>query len=99
MSIETIVGFVKEFVVRVQAAIKKVEEFKELSGPEKMNRVNTVAYAFFDANYDKLKINFLVKGYLRKKLRKAIPDFTQKIYDLIATSIEGVTNKIKDKIA
>ena len=94
-TIDSLVEFVKEFVAKVTEIIKKVQEFKELTGEEKMARVNAVAYDFFDKNYDKIKMNFLVKAYLKKKLRKLIPTITQKIYDLIATSIEGITNKLK----
>ena len=97
MFIQSLVSFVKEFVARVQLAIKEVEKFKELSGEEKMRRVNSVAYSFFDDNYDKIKMNFIIKAYLKKKIRNYIPEITQKIYDLIATYIEGVTNKIKNK--
>ena len=95
MSIKDTIEFVKEFINRVKIAIEKVEKFKELSSEEKKSRVDAVAYNYFDANFDKLKINFLVKGYLKKRIRKAIPDITQKIFDLIETSIEGITNKIK----
>ena len=95
MSIASVVEFVKGIVAKVQEAIKKVDAYKELSGEEKMARVNAVAYEFFDKNYDKIKMNFLVKAYLRKKLRNLIPVLTQKVFDLIATSIEGITNKIK----
>ena len=95
-TIDSLVEFLKDFIAKVVEIIKKVQEFKELTGEEKMARVNAVAYDFFDKNYDKyIKMNFIVKAYLKKKLRKLIPTITQKIYDLIAMSIEGITNKIK----
>ena len=99
MSIASAVNFGKDFIAHIEAAIKKVEEVKNLKGSQKMEQVNELAYKFFDENFDKVKINFLVKGYLKKKIRKAIPSITQKVYDLIATSVEGITNKIKNKTA
>lgn len=98
MSIFSLISFGKELVSRVEAAIKKAEEFKDLTGQQKMDKVNEVAYEFFDANYDKLKINFIVKAYLKKKIRNAIPDITQKVFDLIEKQIEGITGKIKEKL-
>lgn len=95
MSVKDTIEFVKEFIDRIKLAIEDVEKLKKLSGTQKKEKVNAIAYEFFDANYDKLKINFLVKGYLKKRIRKAIPDITQKVFDLIETSIEGITNKIK----
>lgn len=95
MSILSIIDFGKNLVSEIEKGIKTVEKLKKLTGEQKKAKVDEIAYAYFDANFNKLKINFLVKAYLRKKIRKAIPDITQKIFDLIATTIEGITNKIK----
>lgn len=95
MLIKNAIEFGKEFINRIKLAIEEVEKLKKWSGVQKKAKVDAIAYEFFDANFDKLKINFLVKGYLKKRIRKAIPDITQKVFDLIETSIEGITNKIK----
>ena len=98
MSVSSIVEFAKELIVHIQVAIKKVEAYKELSGQEKMDRVNAMVYEFFDNNYDKLKINFIVKAYMKKKIRKLIPVLTQKVYDLIKSYVAGITEKVAEKI-
>lgn len=95
MSILSIIDFGKNLVSEIEKGIKKVEKIKKLTNEQKKAKVDEIAYAYFDANFNKLKINFLVKAYLRKKIRKAIPVITQKVFDLIATTIEGITNKIQ----
>ena len=97
MSILSIIDFGKNLVSEIEKGIKTVEKLKKLTSEQKKAKVDEIAYAYFDANFNKLKINFLVKAYLRKKIRKAIPDITQKVFDLIATTVEGITNKTKIK--
>ena len=89
-----IVEFVQGFIEKTQKSISDYEKITEYAhkGVIKKERVDEEVTSWFDSHFDKLvKINFIFKGAVKKALRKKIPDFTQMIYNLIKTSIKGIT--------
>lgn len=85
--------FVKELIEKIESGIRKVESFKNLTGKEKMDKLNDIVYYYYDTNFDKIQMNPLIRIFLKGKIRKVIPYLTQKVYDLISTHIEGITKK------
>lgn len=95
---------VKQFITGVfeitTQAIKKYEEYKELTGQQKMERVNDyVVNLIFESlsnignecERGPLFSNTLFVWIIKKIVIKCIPVITQKIYDLIQMKIEGIT--------
>lgn len=87
--------FVSGMVDQVKFGIAKYEkEYKDLTGPAKMALLNKEITNYFDSKWENVKLNFIVKAFLKKQIKNCIPIITQKIYDLIAVKIEGITEKI-----
>ena len=87
--------FVSGMVDQVKFGIARYEkEYKDLTGPAKMALLNQEITDYFIFKWEEVKINFIIKTFLRNRIKKAIPTITQKVYDLIAVKIEGVTEKI-----
>lgn len=87
--------FMVGLVDQIKFGIAKYEkDYKDLKGPDKMTLLNKEITSYFDSKWENVKLNFIIKGFLKKQIRNFIPNITQKVYDLIAIRIEGVTEKI-----
>jgi len=90
-----LIEFALTLVDQIKFGIAKYEkDYKNLKGPEKMAHLNQEITDYFIFKWEEVKINFIIKTFLKNKIKKAIPIITQKVYDLIAVRIEGVTEKI-----
>lgn len=90
-----ILNFIFEFTDKTKSVIEEIEKMKNLvdNGPAKKQMLDETMVHWVEQNYNKLvKINFLMKGSVKKAIILMIPRLTQKIYDLIRIKIMGIGN-------
>ena len=85
----------KDFVIQFGSEIKKYiayyENFKELEGAKKRDRVVDVLEEWIEKNFANLPINPVI-GYIVKKVVLAVlPHIVQVAFDLIKSKVEGIT--------
>ena len=84
--------FLFNFADVVRNLIEKYEtQYKNLSGPERKERLDDAIANYAITVIDNLGFNFIFKFVLKKLVIEHIPDFTQIIFNLIQTKIEGIT--------
>ena len=83
--------FIKDFVQKAQELIKYLEGFKELSDSDKKAQLDKDMLNWSIKMLNYVQINALVKFVVKKGLEAYLPVFTQTIFDLIKTKIDGIT--------
>ena len=83
--------FIQDVANQTKIYIEKYEQYKELNGKQKKARVDELITNYIEMTIDNLGLNFVAKFVINKILIKNIPTITQCIFDLLKTSIEGIT--------
>jgi len=84
--------FLFNFADVVKNLIEKYEtQYKNLSGPERKERLDDAIANYAITVIDNLGFNFIFKFVLKKLLIENIPVVTQIIFNLIQAKIEGIT--------
>lgn len=83
--------FIKNVADETRHYIEKYEQYKDLTGEDKKNRVDDIIKTYIENTIDTIGLNFIVKFMVKKLLIENIPVITQCIFDLITASVAGVT--------
>lgn len=83
--------FIQTFTTKTKAMITWLEKYKELSGDEKKDRLDSHLKQYVELTIDNIGLNFILKFALKKILLNNIPTLTQVIFDLLKAKVEGVT--------
>ena len=86
-------SFTDDFFVYARTAILKYREFKELTGEQKKDRVDSYMTDLVLKSVDTVAYPIFFKWVVKTFVIKLIPVITQRIYDLIKDNVEGITNK------
>ena len=84
-------NFIENVANVAEACIKKYQEYKELSGEDKKQRVDDLVTEYCNNVISTLEINVITRFIIKKVLIANIPTITQIIFNLIKTRIEGIT--------
>ena len=86
---------VKDFVIKFGEEAKKYiayyENFKELKGEQRKNRVIDVLTEWLERTIITLPINPVIRFILKKAIIAALPYIVQVVFNLIESRIEGIT--------
>jgi len=85
--------FIEDFIVCARAAIIKYESFKELTGEQKKDRVDSYMEDMVLKSINSVACPIFFRWVVKTFIIKHIPMITQRIYDLIKDRVEGITNK------
>lgn len=83
--------FINDFAETAKHLIGKYEEYKELKGEEKKERVDEALLKWSLNTLDSVPINAFFKFVIKNILKNYLDDFTQIIFNLIQTKIIGIT--------
>lgn len=83
--------FINDFAETAKHLIEKYEEYKELKGEEKKERVDEALLKWSLNALDSVPINAFFKFVIKNILKNYLDDFTQIIFNLIKTRIAGIT--------
>lgn len=85
----------KDFVLQFGAELKKYityyEQYKELTGEQRKQRVVEIITKWFQITIDTLPINGIVKFIIKKAITVCLPHIVQVAFDLIKSKVEGIT--------
>lgn len=84
-------NFILDFGDKAKALIAEYEKFKHLTGTQKKERVSDKLLAWAEAALKEVKINTILKAIIKFFLPKLIPDLVQVVFNLIETTIKGIT--------
>ena len=84
--------FLNEFITKTKEEIKELAK-TELENKEKKTSLDEKIIGFVQAALNSAKLNFFAKFVLKKFVLPYICEFTQIIYDLLKTKINGITTK------
>lgn len=86
---------IKEFILRFGDEAKKFiayyEQFKELSGAQRKERVIEVLGEWVEKAIESLPINFVLKLIIKKLIISALPQIVQVAFNLIKSKVDGIT--------
>ena len=83
--------FIQNLATNAKNYIEKLQQYEELSGEEKKERLDEIIEEYIEVAIDSIKMNVVFKYVLKKLLLANVPVITQVIFDLIKTKIEGIT--------
>lgn len=83
--------FIEEFSAKAEQLIARFEEFKELKGKQRKERVDELLMKWALPAIDTIPINFVFKFALKTLIKMYLPVITQQIFNLIETRVEGIT--------
>ena len=83
--------FIQNLAKNAKNYIEKLQQYEELSGEEKKERLDEIIEEYVEVAIDSIKMNVVFKYVLKKLLLANVPVITQVIFDLIKTKIEGIT--------
>ena len=83
-------NFIESFVTTVKTNIIELAK-TELSNENKKLALDYKIYGFIDDALERLSINFILKFALKKILLPNVSLFTQLIFNLLKSNIEGIT--------
>lgn len=86
-------NFIDDFFVFTRAAIIKYQEFKELTGDQKKDRVDEYMKDLVLKSINASTCPIFFRWIIKTFIIQYIPEITQRIYDLIKDNVEGITNK------
>ena len=83
--------FIQDFANNTKKYIEKFEEYKELTGEQKKQRLDEIIEDYVEVALDSVNMNVVLKFVFKKVLLANVPVITQIIFDLIAARIKGIT--------
>lgn len=83
--------FVSGFAQTSKTYIEKLEQYKELTGEQKKERLDDILKGYCECAIDKIGLNFILKFAFKKIVIENIPVLTQIVFDLIKEKIDGIT--------
>lgn len=83
--------FILEFGQEAKKYIVYFEQFKELTGEQKKDRVVDVLGSWVERAIGYLPINAVVKFILKKLIMAGLPHIVQVAFNLIESKVEGIT--------
>lgn len=84
-------SFIQNLAANTKNYIEKFEQYQELTGEQKKQRLDEIIEDYIEVAIDSIKMNVVFKYVLKKLLLANVPVITQVIFDLIKTKIEGIT--------
>lgn len=87
----------KEFITELKDKTKNLiqiyENYKDLTGEQKKQRVDYQVKSWIETQLITTKLNVFVKFIIKTYILNHIPDITQAIFDLIKLRIQGITEE------
>lgn len=83
--------FIAEFAQKTKNLITVYEQYQELTGAEKKNKVDEIITSWVQRALDSCRLNLITKYIIKTFVIKNIPAITQAVFDLIKTRVKGIT--------
>lgn len=85
--------FIKDFTKTAKGYIAYYETIKDLTGEEKKLRLDKKMCDYAELILSQIKINPILTFIIKNFIIKNIPAITQAVFDLIKTSVKGITEE------